>query len=341
MKSASPFFSVLVPSYNRPDYLRECIISINKSTFADFEIIVADDCSPRIDEIISVVDEFKDRNNFNFYSHKSNIGWSENRNFLVQKAIGDFVILLGDDDLLFTNCLERLKYYIEKTSADVYSFGYQIINHSGEYIYSVHGTRQRTIEISKPFLVKKLFNADILPFGLFHPFTLAYKRDLSNIIKYNSAAGIGDDYLFLFEAVIKNKKMLIIPEVLFSWRKSFSVSTSDYQNLSSVEKSIESRHKIIKILRSKEFIPEYLWIYINTPYYYNRFVLESYISHSELWYKKKKGSPLIKDEDYQKIKPKLNMFYFTYLKIIRMAEKIVVLGISATLLNVIAYLKRR
>jgi len=341
MKLSPPFFSVLIPSFNRPDYLRQSINSIFQNNYTDFEIIVADDCSQRIDEIVSVTKKFEGRGNFSFYSHKSNIGWSENRNFLVQKAIGKYVILLGDDDLLFPFSLERIKWNIEKNNADIYSFGYQIINDSGKNMYSIHGLKKRTIEIDKPYLVKKLFNADILPFGLFHPFTLAYKRELGNLIRYNKDVGIGDDYLFLFESVIMHKVILIIPEVLFSWRKTFSVSSANHQNLSSVERNIESRQKIIKVLRAKEIEPEYLRIFVNKPAYYNRFILEPYISHSELWYKKEGMYNLINNEDYKKIKHKLNMFYFTYLKILRTVEKITLLGFYPTYLNVKAYFRRK
>ena len=111
--------------------------------------------------------------------------------------------------------------------------------------------------------------------------------------------------------------------------------------MSSVERNIESRQKIIKVLRAKEIEPEYLRIFVNKPAYYNRFILEPYISHSELWYKKEGMYNLINNEDYKKIKHKLNMFYFTYLKILRTVEKITLLGFYPTYLNVKAYFRRK
>ena len=47
----TPFFSVLIPSYNRPEYIGELINSFLNGKFQDFEIIISDDCSPKRDQI--------------------------------------------------------------------------------------------------------------------------------------------------------------------------------------------------------------------------------------------------------------------------------------------------
>lgn len=42
-----PTVSVIVPSYNKPEYLPECLRSIQEQTFTEWECIVVDDGSPR------------------------------------------------------------------------------------------------------------------------------------------------------------------------------------------------------------------------------------------------------------------------------------------------------
>jgi len=47
MPDGNPFFSILIPAYNRPEELRQCIGSIISGSFKDYEIIVSDDNSPK------------------------------------------------------------------------------------------------------------------------------------------------------------------------------------------------------------------------------------------------------------------------------------------------------
>lgn len=42
----NPLVSVIIPTYNRPDFLKLTVESIISQTFQDFEIIVIDDGSP-------------------------------------------------------------------------------------------------------------------------------------------------------------------------------------------------------------------------------------------------------------------------------------------------------
>ena len=50
--------SVIIPTYNRPEYLRKAIASAVRQTYRHIEIIVSDDCSP--DNPQAIIDEFQD-----------------------------------------------------------------------------------------------------------------------------------------------------------------------------------------------------------------------------------------------------------------------------------------
>lgn len=342
MTNLSPFFSILIPSYNRPEYLEKTIQSILSSTFSNYEIIVSDDCSPKLVNIIDVLEKFKCNSNVSFYSQEVNIGWSENRNFLVQKATGKYIILLGDDDLLFPHTLDRLKINIDKNiNADILVFGYQIIDDFGIKTYSIRSNKSTTLDINNTKWVKRIFNADILPFALFHPFTLVYKKEIRDTVRYEKEAGIGDDYLFLFDTILQNKVIHIVPEVLFSWRKIFSPSIDSHQNLSNSERNIEARLSIINILKEKRLLPDDIRIYINSPQYYKRFILDSIILNKELWKKNEIINLLSDSKNKKKLKFKINIYYLSYLKISRLLEKFFILGIFSTSLNIYAFIKRK
>jgi glycosyltransferase involved in cell wall biosynthesis len=50
-----PLFSVLIPSYNRPELIAKTVRSVLSSDYKDFELIVSDDRSPRQTEIVETL----------------------------------------------------------------------------------------------------------------------------------------------------------------------------------------------------------------------------------------------------------------------------------------------
>jgi len=247
-----PFFSVLIPSFDRPRYLEKCIESILKNDFKDFEIIISDDNSIRIKEILRVIEPYLKYENITFIKQSHNLGMANNWNFLVFNAKGKYLIILGDDDILLTCTLSRLKCYIENyPDYDLYCFGYSVIDENNKFCYLQYSYKIFEISLTYPKLIEKLFVAGIIPFWIFHPFTICYKREVSEQITYNDDVFIGSDLLFLFDCANIDKKMLVIPEALFYWRKMQGES-KEYQNLSNFRGSnIIARRNILDILEQR------------------------------------------------------------------------------------------
>lgn len=250
----NPFISVLIPSYNRPEYLIKCIESIIESDFDNYEILISDDNSPRIEEISNSLSPYLSFPNISFERQPRNLGWSDNRNYLVEHAKGQFVILLGDDDKIAPNTLSRLSKYIENyPDYDLYGFGYAVIDEYNHFCYSRVAPRSFEVSIKILKVTEMLFISGIIPFWTFHPFTICYKKTIGEEIKYSREAFIGDDLLFLFDCVNNGKKMLVIPEALFYWRKMQGKSRKKYQNLSNFkDSSITARRNILYILEHRD-----------------------------------------------------------------------------------------
>lgn len=106
-------FSILVPAY-KAAFLRECIESILSQTYNDFELIIVNDASP--ENLASVVSSFDDAR-IHYYVNKENCGALnvvDNWNLCLSYAKGDYVICMGDDDMLSNNCLEEYAKLIDK-----------------------------------------------------------------------------------------------------------------------------------------------------------------------------------------------------------------------------------
>ena len=98
-----PKVSVVVPTYNRPQYVGQTIESILSQTFQDFEIVVVDDGST--EETRQVLAPYADRIK---YFYQANQGLCAARNFGFKQTSGEYVAFLDDDDLWLPHTLEKL-----------------------------------------------------------------------------------------------------------------------------------------------------------------------------------------------------------------------------------------
>jgi glycosyltransferase involved in cell wall biosynthesis len=101
--SKIPKFSIIIPTYNRGNLLPQAIRSILSQTFQDFELIIVNDGS--IDNTEKIINSFNDKRII-YLKHKRNKGVLLAQDTGINKAKGEFVIWLGDDDELLTGALE-------------------------------------------------------------------------------------------------------------------------------------------------------------------------------------------------------------------------------------------
>lgn len=101
------FFSVIIPLYNKENFIENTIKSILNQTFQDFEIIVVNDGST--DKSEEKVLQFKDDRIR--YFNKKNEGVSQTRNFGLTEANTDFVAFLDADDYWYPSFLETMHHY--------------------------------------------------------------------------------------------------------------------------------------------------------------------------------------------------------------------------------------
>jgi Glycosyl transferase family 2 len=117
--SNTPLVSIIIPTYNRPTYLREAIGSAIHQTYQNIEVIVSDDCSPNNPE--GLINSFQD-SRIIFYRQPSNLGMFTNTISGFQRARGKYVVSLNDDNLLNSDFVEKLLPYLEDNSDLVMAF---------------------------------------------------------------------------------------------------------------------------------------------------------------------------------------------------------------------------
>ena len=108
--------SVIIPVYGVEQYIEECLCSVYAQTYANYECIIVDDCSP--DNSIAIarrlVDGFNadkregNKPSFIIVARETNGGLSAARNTGLDHATGDYVFFLDSDDKLMPTSLETL-----------------------------------------------------------------------------------------------------------------------------------------------------------------------------------------------------------------------------------------
>ncbi len=91
-------FSIIVPVYNRPEEIRELLESLDEQDFQEeYEIVIVEDGSSDSSE--EVVKKFDDNLSISYY-FKPNSGPGDSRNYGMQKAKGNYFIILDSDCIL-------------------------------------------------------------------------------------------------------------------------------------------------------------------------------------------------------------------------------------------------
>lgn len=101
---STPLVSIIVPCYNIEKYIENCVQSILKQTFSNFELLLIDDGSS--DDTLKVLNNLqKNDKRIKILNHK-NRGVSYSRNIGIQQSIADYIIFIDGDDFIEFDFIE-------------------------------------------------------------------------------------------------------------------------------------------------------------------------------------------------------------------------------------------
>lgn len=99
----SPFFSVIIPVYNREKYVERALNSLENQTFKNFETIVVDDCSSDNSYLIALNHPLENKK---VIKNAVNSERCITRNNGIKQSKGQFICFLDSDDYFLDNHLE-------------------------------------------------------------------------------------------------------------------------------------------------------------------------------------------------------------------------------------------
>lgn len=125
--------SVIVPIYNKENYLDACFSGIMQQDFDSFEVIAVDDGSE--DESGAACDQWAAKDQRIRVFHTQNGGVTAARRYGVQQAKGDCILFVDADDALLPHAMMRLYTDMQQSGADevigAYTTQYGVLHDSG------------------------------------------------------------------------------------------------------------------------------------------------------------------------------------------------------------------
>lgn len=164
----NPFFSIIIPTYNRAREIGRCISSVINQTFTSWEAIVIDNFSE--DNTEEIVKSFKDERIHYFKNHNYGV-ISVSRNFGLDRAIGHWICFLDSDDAWTQNKLDVIYKYVNRYDIIYHEYACNMehthpFQNTDSHFFTVKGnTMQWLIQRGDPFspsctAVSKIFLGD-------------------------------------------------------------------------------------------------------------------------------------------------------------------------------------
>lgn len=268
-----PRYSILLPSF-RARFLNVCLESILRQTEPDFELIVVDDASP--EDLESIVSSFQDPR-IRYFRNATGCGAEhlvDNWNICLGYARGEFVLNMGDDDILEPRCLEAFGELIARhPDQDVYHMRASFIDENGT-VFRVLEERPETETLEEMVLARWKGRPQMIGDYLFRRQPLVEAGGYYDL----PYAWCSDD-ITVFRAA-REKGIANSNEPLFLFRKSrYSISGNALNTEGKLQATLQSESWYRSVFGQRASCVE-------RRYYrrQRRFFLSCDASHSLLWW---------------------------------------------------------
>lgn len=204
-RMAEPLVTIVVPVYKVEKYLNECVDSILRQSYKNFELILVDDGSP--DNCGKICEEYKSRF-FNIQViHKENGGLSDARNAGIRVAKGEYITFVDSDDYISDDYLEKLVSAAVANDADFVQGNYTRSGFTGDAPKEV-----KVFEPEEAF--RKLLTWDTVTV---YAWAKLYRLRLFKNIEY-PVGRLNEDCCTTYKLVLRSNKVVCIENEIYYYR---------------------------------------------------------------------------------------------------------------------------
>jgi glycosyltransferase involved in cell wall biosynthesis len=204
-------FTVIVPTYNRYNLLKECLDSLVHQTFKNFEVLVCDDGST--DETADVVMTFTERLDIRYLRQANSGGPASPRNLGIKNSKYEWLCFLDSDDLWLPRKLESLYSCIVRKGYKVFCHPCLLIDSFGIATKEI-GAYRRSCGYSD--FETLLYNGG----GVVNSSLCLHKSLIADFQLYNTDKAFHgiEDFIFILNITYHGHKICTIKEPLGKYR---------------------------------------------------------------------------------------------------------------------------
>lgn len=239
----SVFFSILVPVYNVDKYIDECIMSVLKQQYTNYELLLIDDGST--DESGKICDKYAQSDARIKAYHKPNQGLLHTRRYGIDKASGDYYIFLDSDDMLKDGALEIIANKISQYKCDCIIYGYEKTE-NGVVISKTEDTEEICLSDKNKICKKCFFSVDMNSLC-----RKAVKATVFHDFDYSKYYGIqlSEDLLQSIEIYKNSQSIAFINEILYVYRTNPNSLTQKNDN---IKIDFTVRKKVLEFIQQEQ-----------------------------------------------------------------------------------------
>ena len=196
---SGPLVSVIMPVFNHERFVGAAIESILTQTYANFELLIVDDCSD--DGSADIIRSFAERDNRIWFTKlERNGGVSAARNLAIEQSSGEFIVTMDSDDVSLPTRLEKQVRFLQANpNIDVVGTWKQAVDDDLKPLYVINTPQ------SHPIILLHMFIGAGIAFV-----TAMYRRQaLLDSGCYNPSSILTGEDVDLFSRLVKGRSWQI------------------------------------------------------------------------------------------------------------------------------------
>ncbi len=238
--------SIIIPVFNVQDYIAECLDSIIKNNYSNFEIICIDDASN--DNSYSILEKYAEKYDFiKIYRNEKNLGVADTRNKGLALASGEYIWFVDSDDMIDEKALVKIDKYINQ-NFDIICFS--------SIVFDKYTTAQFLDRNYKNFLktINTQQNWTSPLFLITNLWLTCIKKSfiLQCNIQFSSGSTIFEDWDFLWKLSAHNPRVYYLNQSLYKYRTGTGTSLVQSYDDKNIEELFNTYNSIKKYLKKNE-----------------------------------------------------------------------------------------
>lgn len=245
--------SIIVPIYNTEKFLNNCMYHLLNQTYRNTEIILVNDGST--DNSAQICEKYKKVDSRIKYLYQKNSGVASARNYGLNYSSGQYVIFIDSDDYIDLNCIETCMDIILRYDLDIIKFS--LLKELGFITKNTTFFSRCGEVIKKEDYNRKVYSKILYENNLSNVCGCIIKSSLIKNLRFNDNLLVGEDFLFMVEAVVRSKNIFFLDKNFYHYNVNLDSLTHDFNSTNALNKfssSFNAFNQVTDILLNQNYI---------------------------------------------------------------------------------------